>query len=64
MFIQMPIPVSFYKGWNQLKNERLVKLAELCGLVFTGDFNESNEPEFIGNDKCWSSFKNQLTILN
>ncbi len=64
MFIKMPIPTIFYKGWKQIRNENLIKLGELCGLTFTGDFNEKGEPEFIGNDKCWASFKHHLTILN
>lgn len=61
MFIKMPIPTIFYKGWKEIQIENKIKLAELCGLTFTGDFNEE-EPEFIGNDKCWSNFKKQLNI--
>lgn len=64
MFMKMPVPVSFYKGWRELRVLRIIKLGELCGLVFTGDFIDINEPEFIGNKNCWKEYYNQLKLQN
>lgn len=55
----MPIPVSFYVGWKEIQIKNKIKLAELCGLTFTGEFND-DEPEFFGNEKCWSEFYKQI----
>lgn len=63
MLLKMPIPVSFYKGWKELRVLKIIKIGELCGLIFTGDFNENDEPEFIGNNSCWSNFKKQVSLI-
>lgn len=64
MFIKMPVPTIFYKGWKEIKNLRMIKLGELCGLVFTGEFINADEPEFVGNEDCWKEFFNQLNLQN
>ncbi len=62
--MKMPVPVSFYRGWKELRFLRILKLGELCGLTFTGEFYDNERPEFIGNDKCFKEFFNQLELQN
>jgi hypothetical protein len=62
--MKMPVPVSFYRGWKESRVLRIIKLGELCGLVFTGEFINTDEPEFVGNDSCFREFFNQLNLQN
>lgn len=62
MFMKMPVPVSFYRSWKELRFLRILKLGELCGLTFTGEFDDNERPEFIGNNKCWNEFTKQLKL--
>ena len=52
-------------GYNknlQLGREEIkarIKLADRCGLIFTGDFEEE-QPQFLGDDRAWGLFSNLL----
>lgn len=39
--------------------DKIIKLGEECGLVFTGGYDEEL-PEFIGEDKQFEKFTNKL----
>ena len=44
-------------------NEELIRIAERCGLVFTGEYEEEM-PQFIGTDKQFEKYaKEQEELL-
>ena len=40
---------------NDNYNEQLIEMAEECGLVHTGEY-EDGLPQFIGNNVAWDKF--------
>lgn len=40
--------------------EDKIKIAEQCGLTFTGEYLDKDNPEFVGTDENWEAFSEVL----
>ena len=43
------------------KNDELIKLAESCGLAWTGKIEDDGQPELIGSESAWSLYDYKLS---